>query len=73
MSEEETEDAIKSLDYKHKIEPGISKVQNYGLMLASKTHLPEDTLKLAKELSEVIACNKNVKCFSTLIFQNIFL
>ncbi|KAJ8731216.1 hypothetical protein PYW07_004380 [Mythimna separata] len=47
------------LVYQHKIEPGVTKIENYGLALAAKTNLPEDTVKLAMELSEMISRNTN--------------
>lgn len=58
--EEDTEDGNKRLIYEHKIVRGTSKVQNYGLKLASKTNLLENTVKLAMELAEVIAENEVV-------------
>jgi DNA mismatch repair ATPase MutS len=46
--------------YQHKIEPGITNVEYYGLSLASKTNLPKETVKLAAELAQLIAKNKKV-------------
>ncbi|XP_026327667.1 mutS protein homolog 4-like [Hyposmocoma kahamanoa] len=46
------------LVYQHKIEPGTTKVERYGLALAAKTNLPENTVKLAMELAELISQTK---------------
>lgn len=70
MTEEEianSDNTQKRIVYQHKIEPGITKMEHYGLALASKTNLPEDTVKLAKELAELIVKNKKVSC----IFLNL--
>ncbi|KAJ8722230.1 hypothetical protein PYW08_004632 [Mythimna loreyi] len=53
------ENPQKRLVYQHKIEPGVTKIEKYGLALAAKTNLPEDTVKLAMELSEMISRNTN--------------
>ncbi|CAH0715366.1 unnamed protein product, partial [Brenthis ino] len=45
------------LIYQHKIEPGVTKIEHYGLALAATTNLPRDTVNLAKELAELIARN----------------
>lgn len=63
VSEEEVgnhEFPLRRLIYKHKIELGATKVNHYGLALASKTNLPEDTVKLAMELSELIVKDRLV-------------
>ncbi|XP_048478493.1 mutS protein homolog 4 [Plutella xylostella] len=48
----------KRLVYKHKIEPGTTAIECYGLALASKTNLPEETVKLAEELAALIIQRK---------------
>lgn len=48
--------------YQHKIVTGVTKVEHYGLALAAKTNLPEDTVKLAIELAELISKNTEVPC-----------
>ncbi|XP_045772407.1 mutS protein homolog 4-like [Maniola jurtina] len=58
-----TEETVNSgserrLVYQHKIEMGITKIEHYGLALAAKTNLPDDTVNLAKELAEVINRNR---------------
>ncbi|XP_069359651.1 mutS protein homolog 4-like isoform X7 [Maniola hyperantus] len=58
-----TEESVNSgserrLVYQHKIELGITTIAHYGLALAAKTNLPEDTVNLAKELAEVINRNR---------------
>lgn len=58
---EGTENPQKRLVYTHKIEVGINTTTGYGLALAAKTHIPEDTVKLAQELSEFIVRNETVK------------
>lgn len=50
----------KRLVYKHKIEPGTTAIECYGLALASKTNLPEETVKLAEELAALIIQRKKV-------------
>lgn len=63
VTEEEIENLEipqKNLLYTHKIEPGFTKVQNYGLALAAKTNIPEDTIKLAIELAELMDENETV-------------
>ncbi|KAJ0176479.1 hypothetical protein K1T71_007658 [Dendrolimus kikuchii] len=50
----ETEGSLKKLVYLHKIEPGATKVDHYGLALAAQTSLPEETIKLANELAQLI-------------------
>ncbi|XP_022837730.1 mutS protein homolog 4-like isoform X2 [Spodoptera litura] len=60
VTEEEVgtpENPQKRLVYQHKIEPGFTKIEHYGLALAAKTNLPEDTVKLALELAELISSN----------------
>ncbi|CAK1551249.1 unnamed protein product [Leptosia nina] len=56
VSQEEygTENALKRLIYTHKIELGTNAIDHYGLALAAKTSLPEETVNLAKELAEFI-------------------
>uniref|UniRef100_A0A2A4IVB4 DNA mismatch repair proteins mutS family domain-containing protein n=1 Tax=Heliothis virescens TaxID=7102 RepID=A0A2A4IVB4_HELVI len=64
VTEEEvgtTENPQKRLVYQHKIEPGITKIEHYGLSLAAKTNLPEDTVKLAMELAELISKSNNAQ------------
>lgn len=56
----DTESPQKRLVYHHKIESGITNIEHYGLSLAEKTNLPENTIKLAKELAEFIVKNKTV-------------
>ncbi|KAJ2949250.1 hypothetical protein O0L34_g6203 [Tuta absoluta] len=61
VSEEEisqTQNGQKRLVYQHKIELGATKIEHYGLALAEKTNLPDDTVKLAKELAELIVKNR---------------
>ncbi|XP_047504330.1 mutS protein homolog 4-like [Pieris napi] len=53
-----TENTQKRLVYQHKIEAGITKIDHYGLSLAEKTSLPEQTINLAKELAELIASRR---------------
>lgn len=60
---ENTENSQKRLIYTHKIKIGTCTVRNYGLALAAKTHLPEDTVKLAYELSELIVRNETVNIY----------
>ncbi|XP_061716369.1 mutS protein homolog 4-like [Cydia pomonella] len=48
----------KRLIYEHKINPGVTNIENYGLSLAAKTNLPEDTVKLARELAELINASR---------------
>ncbi|CAH0691984.1 unnamed protein product [Spodoptera exigua] len=60
VTEEETgnpENPQRRLVYQHKIELGVTKIEHYGLTLAAKTNLPEDTVKLATELAEIISSN----------------
>ncbi|XP_072948784.1 mutS protein homolog 4-like [Epargyreus clarus] len=62
VTEEEidsTQNGHNRLIYTHKIELGTSKVENYGLALAAKTNLPEETVNLARELAELM--NKNTE------------
>lgn len=66
VTEEEVgtpENPQKRLVYQHKIEPGVTKIEHYGLALAAKTNLPEDTVKLAMELAELISSNTIVSRF----------
>ncbi|XP_045483961.1 mutS protein homolog 4 [Pieris rapae] len=53
-----TENTQKRLVYQHKIEAGVTKIGHYGLALAEKTSLPEQTINLAKELAELIASRR---------------
>nr|XP_049694300.1 mutS protein homolog 4-like [Helicoverpa armigera] len=55
------ENPQKRLVYQHKIEPGVTNIEHYGLSLAAKTNLPEDTVKLAMELAELISKSSNVQ------------
>ncbi|XP_063536035.1 mutS protein homolog 4-like [Cydia strobilella] len=48
----------KRLIYEHKINPGVTTIENYGLSLAAKTNLPEGTVKLAWELAELINASR---------------
>lgn len=50
----------KKLLYKHRIESGVTKIENYGLSLAARTNLPVETVNLAIELAEVIGRNNKV-------------
>ncbi|XP_013194844.2 mutS protein homolog 4 [Amyelois transitella] len=50
----DSEDGQKRLIYQHKVELGVTSIDRYGLALAAKTNLPEDTVKLAVELAELI-------------------
>lgn len=59
----------KRLVYQHKIEPGTTKVEHYGLALAAKTNLPEDTVKLAMELAELISHTTKVCGLQTCYFK----
>ncbi|XP_063825742.1 mutS protein homolog 4-like [Ostrinia nubilalis] len=59
------ENSQKRIIYQHKIVPGISKIEHYGLSLAAKTNLPDETVKLAEELAELIVSNKHPKRLST--------
>ncbi|XP_050558036.1 mutS protein homolog 4-like isoform X1 [Spodoptera frugiperda] len=64
VTEEEVgtpENPQKRLVYQHKIEPGVTKIEHYGLALAAKTNLAEDTVKLAMELAELISSNTVVQ------------
>ncbi|CAG4971257.1 unnamed protein product [Colias eurytheme] len=65
VAEEDTENSEKRLIYQHKIESGISKIDNYGLALAAKTNLPEETVNLAKELAQLIATRKKPQHYLT--------
>ncbi|KPJ08601.1 MutS protein-like 4 [Papilio machaon] len=62
-----TEEAINSesterrLIYQHKIEPGVTTIEHYGLALAAKTNLPEETVNFARELAELITRNQTPK------------
>ncbi|XP_045516857.1 mutS protein homolog 4-like [Pieris brassicae] len=53
-----TENTQKRLVYQHKIEAGITKIDHYGLALAEKTSLPEQTIDLAKELTELLVSRR---------------
>ncbi|XP_075977921.1 mutS protein homolog 4-like [Anticarsia gemmatalis] len=48
------ENPQKRLVYQYILEPGVTKIEHYGLALAAKTNLPEDIVKLAMELAEFI-------------------
>ncbi|KAM3965284.1 mutS protein homolog 4 [Aphomia sociella] len=56
ISNEET--TQNRLVYQHKVEPGVTDVEYYGLALAANTNLPAATVKLAGELSELISETK---------------
>ncbi|CAG5045234.1 unnamed protein product [Parnassius apollo] len=53
-----TDNTERRLIYHHKIEPGVTKIEHYGLGLAAKTNLPEETVNLAWELAKLIVKNK---------------
>lgn len=53
------------------MEPGVTKIQHYGLALAAKTNLPEDTVKLAMELAELISKNSQVFCYRIIFNLNV--
>ncbi|XP_026739194.1 mutS protein homolog 4-like isoform X2 [Trichoplusia ni] len=55
------ENPQKRITYQYKVEPGVTKIQHYGLALAAKTNLPEDTVKLAMELAELISKNSQTQ------------
>nr|XP_037868515.1 mutS protein homolog 4 [Bombyx mori] len=55
---DELNDSHKKLIYEHKIELGVTNIKNYGLALAAKTNLPEDTVKLAFELAELMTIDE---------------
>ncbi|GBP46498.1 MutS protein homolog 4 [Eumeta japonica] len=57
---------VRRLIYEHKIEPAITRVKHYGLTLASKTNLPEETINLAKELVEFIMKKAKPQSFGRL-------
>ncbi|CAH0585557.1 unnamed protein product [Chrysodeixis includens] len=57
----EPENTQKRIIYQYKVEPGATKIQHYGLALAAKTNLPEDTVKLAIELAELISKNSQTQ------------
>ncbi|CAK1580496.1 unnamed protein product [Parnassius mnemosyne] len=57
----------RKLIYHHKIEPGVTKIEHYGLGLAAKTNLPEETVKLAWEIAKLIVKNKTP--YSTTIVE----
>ncbi|XP_047029742.1 mutS protein homolog 4-like isoform X2 [Helicoverpa zea] len=64
VTEEEVgtpENPQKRLVYQHKIEPGVTNIEHYGMSLAAKTNLPEDTVKLAMELAELISKSTNTQ------------
>ncbi|CAH0398232.1 unnamed protein product [Chilo suppressalis] len=54
----------KRLIYEHRIVPGITKVEHYGLSLASKTNLAEETVNLAEELAEIIIKTRKSQDFN---------
>lgn len=72
-----TEEAIdtnsneRRLVYQHKIKTGVTTVEHYGLALAAKTNLPEDTVNFAWELAELITRNQTVTVLN-LTFRHIF-
>ncbi|CAH2095997.1 unnamed protein product [Euphydryas editha] len=55
----------KKLVYKHRIENGITKIENYGLTLAARTNLPVETVNLAKELAELIGRNNKSQIYTS--------
>lgn len=65
----ETEDVTLSLTnqrkliYKHKVLPGVTPIEFYGVALAKNTNLPTKTVELAEELAAVIAKYKKVFIF----------
>lgn len=61
----------KKLVYKHRIESGVTKIENYGLSLAARTNLPVETVNLAIELAEVIGRNNKVlHCLIQVVDRN---
>ncbi|XP_049873597.1 mutS protein homolog 4-like isoform X2 [Pectinophora gossypiella] len=61
----ETQNLQKRLVYQHKIDAGATEIEHYGLALAEKTNLPEDTVKLARELAELIVQNRKPQEMNT--------
>ncbi|XP_046965799.1 mutS protein homolog 4-like [Vanessa cardui] len=55
----------KKLVYEHRIESGITKIENYGLALAARTNLPTETINLAKELAELISRNNKPQVYTS--------
>ncbi|XP_038220567.1 mutS protein homolog 4-like [Zerene cesonia] len=72
VAQEGMENSEKRLVYKHKIELGISKIDHYGLSLAAKTNLPEETVNLAKELAQLISIRKKQDFSNRVDDTNIF-
>ncbi|XP_039753333.1 mutS protein homolog 4-like [Pararge aegeria] len=56
----------RKLVYQYKIDIGITKIDHYGLSLAAKTSLPEDTVILAEEIAKVIARNRQPQILKTI-------
>ncbi|XP_053610160.1 mutS protein homolog 4-like [Plodia interpunctella] len=72
----DSQETQKRLIYQHKIEPGITTIDRYGLALAAKTNLPQDTVKLAVELAELITQSRQPqeirapqKCDEEVLYQ----
>lgn len=57
---EENVNSERKLVYQHRIEKGVTKIDHYGLALAAKTNLPENTVNLAEELADFISRNRQV-------------